>query len=162
MSVVASDIKYYYTGSGTSSNPGASLGGASTNYVLATTLEKLFDVVTPEEAVAGDIEYRAIDVKNDNSTDTLYSAFLWISTETTSADSTMAIAYDSAGTQSVANKSTAPSGVTFSTPLSKAAGISLGDMTPGERRRIWTRRTITAGATKVSDSGALIVGGGTL
>lgn len=162
MSVTASDIKYYYTGSGTSSAPGSSLGGANTNYVLATTLEKLFDVVTPEDAVAGTIEYRALDVKNDNSSDTLFDAFLWVSLETTSVSTTVAYAYDSAGTQSIVNETTAPTSVTFSTPTTKATGISLGDMAPGDRRRIWLKRTVSAGAAKTTDTGTLIVGGGTL
>lgn len=162
MSVVASDIKYYYTGTGTSSNPGGSLGGASTSYVVATTIEKLFGVVTPEEALAGSVKYRAIDVKNDNGSDTLYSAYLWISTETTSPNTTVAIAYDSVGTQSIANETTAPTGVTFSTPLSKATGVLLGDMTPTDRRRIWLKRTVTAGVAKTTDSGSLTVGGGTI
>lgn len=162
MSVEEGDIIYTYTGSGTSSNPEFSLGGASTSYVVAETLEKLFGVVTPEEAVSGSIKYRAVDAKNDSSTDTLYDAYIWISLETTSTDTTIAIAYDSVGTQSIANETTAPTGVSFSTPTSKATGISLGDLTPGEKRRIWFKRTVTAGAVKTTDSGSMMVGGGTL
>lgn len=162
MSVAENEILYTYTGSGTSTNPELSLGGASTSNTLVETLEKLFAVVTPEEAASGSIKYRALDIKNDNSTDTLYDAYVWVSTETTSASTTVAIAYDSAGTQSIVNETTAPTSVTFSTPTSKSAGISLGDIAPGGKRRIWLKRTVTAGATKTTDSGAIMVGGGTL
>lgn len=161
MSVIQAEIIYYYTGTGSQAAPGGSLGGSITANECGTSINHLFDNVSPTEASAGDIEYRAISVKNTNGADTLYDAYLWISLETVSAGTTIAIAYDSTGTQSVGNESTAPSGLSFSTPLSKATGISLGDMAAGVAKRIWVRRTVTAGAVAASDNGTLIVEGGT-
>lgn len=161
MSVIAAEILYYYTGTGTQAAPGGSLGGSITANECGTAINHLFDNVSPAEATAGDTEYRAISVKNTNATDTLYDAYIWISLETVSTDSIVAIGYDSTGTQSVVNESTAPTGITFSTPLTKATGISLGDMAAGVAKRIWVRRTITAGAVKLADNGTMITEGGT-
>lgn len=164
MSVAPTDLKYYLTPTG-NSDPVASLGGSGQGSEIGSGIHNIFDRVTPAEASAGDIEYRAIDVKNVNATDTLYDAVVWVSTETSSASTTVALAYDSAGTQSVVNESTAPSSpaLSFSAPTSKATGIALGDMAAGVAKRIWLRWTVTAGAAgTASDAGELKVGGGTV
>jgi len=163
LSVIAGDLKFYLTGGAGNSDPNASLGGTTSNTQVSTALHQLFDVVTPEEATAGDVEYRAIDVVNTNPTDTLESAFLYISSETTSTGSTIAIGYDATGTQSIADESTAPVAITFSTPTSKATGVALGNIAAnGGKKRIWIRRTITAGAGKqAADTGQLSITGGT-
>ena len=164
MSVVAGDIKFYLSGGAANADPTASLGGVTSSVQVGTAIHSLFDSVSPEEAAAGEIEYRAIDIVNTNPTDILEAAYLYISSETTSASSTVALGYDAAGTQSVATKYTAPGGgVTFSAPTSKATGIALGDIAAaGGKKRIWLRLTITAGAAKLAgDAGQLSVTGGT-
>lgn len=163
MSLVADDIKFYLTPSG-NSDPDLSLGGVGEGSELGEELHDLFDYVKPIEGLLGDIEYRAISIKNTNVSDTLYDAYVWVSTETSSTDTTIAIAYDSTGTQDVVDEKTAPSSpaLSFSTPTSKATGISLGDIGPGESRRLWLRRTVTSGAGKETDAGALTVEGGTV
>ena len=162
MSVVAGEIKFYLTPNA-NSDPDLSLGGVGTGSEAGETLHDLFDRVGSAEAVAGDVEYRAINVKNTNGVDTLYDAVIWISTETSSTDTIIALAYDSTGTQSVVNESTAPSApvLSFSTPVSEATGIALGDIAAGATKRIWLRRTVTAGAAKATDAGQLSVSGGT-
>ena len=161
MSVIASEIKYYLTPTG-SSTPDDSLGGAGYGDEIGTGLHNIFDKVKPDEAVAGTVEYRAIGVKNTNVADILYDAVLYISTETSSVDDTIAVAYD-AGSQSVANETTAPSSpaLSFSAPTSKATGITLGDIAVGALKRIWLKRTVTAGAGVGISTGALSVAGGT-
>ena len=164
MSVVAGEIKFYLSGGAANADPDASLGGVTSSVQVGAAIHDLFDSVTPEEATAGDTEYRAIDIVNTNPTDDLEQAYLYISGETTSANSTIALGYDAAGTQSVANESTAPGGgVTFSAPTTKATGIALGDIAAnGGKKRVWLRRTITAGAAKLAgDAGQLSVTGGT-
>jgi hypothetical protein len=69
----------------------------------------------------------------------------------------VAVAYDSTGTQSIVNENTAPTGLTFSTPLSLAAGIALGDIAASGVARIWFRRTVTAGAAVAADTGKFTV-----
>lgn len=163
MSIVATDVKFYLTGGTTNANPNLSLGGLVSTTQVGGSLHGLFNYVTPDEAVAGSNKYRAIEVKNTNVTDTLYGAVIYIAADTTSASTTIAIGYDSVGTQSIINEDTAPAAVTFSTPLTKVTAISLGDMAPGAVKRIWLKRTVTAGAVKLpSDTGQLIVTGGTI
>ena len=163
MSIIAGDLKFYLTGGVANSDPNLSLGGTRSTTQVGTALHQLFDTVSPEEATAGDVEYRAIDIVNTNVIDTLESAFLYISLETGSTSSTVALGYDSVGTQSAANESTAPTDVTFSTPTSKATGIALGNIAAnGGSKRFWLRRTITAGAAKhAADAGQLSITGGT-
>ena len=162
MSVLLTDIKYYLTPNG-NSDPEASLGGAGYGNEIGISAHDLFDIVLPVEAVAGSVKYRAIGVKNTNIADTLYGAVLYIATETSSVGDTVAVAYDT-GTQSVPDEDTAPSSpvLSFSTPMSKEAGIALGDIAPGALKRIWLRRTVTAGAGAGLSAGALCVAGGTI
>lgn len=157
MALLAADVLCFLTGGAANTNPNLSLGGVISNTQVGTAIHQLFDAVASGEAGTGDTEYRAIDVKNNHATETMNSAVVYISAETTSPWTTVALAYDATGTQSVANENTAPTGVTFSTPTTKATGIALGNIGPGQTRRIWERRTVTAGAEPANDSGSLSV-----
>lgn len=65
--------------------------------------------------------------------------------EAIGVDTTAASAIGSATAQAleVANESTAPTGVTFSSPVTKATGLSLSDLPAGQCRAVWLRRTAT-------------------
>lgn len=58
-------------------------------------------------------------------------------------DTTAATPVGNAGAQAlqVANENTAPVGVSFSSPTTKSAGLSLGDLAAGYVRAVWIRRT---------------------
>jgi hypothetical protein len=153
MPIVSGDLKMYLTGGAAQSDPNASLGGVTSSVQFTdNTLRNLFADVTPAEAAAGSVKYRALAFKN-TSAFIAYAATLFISLETVSAQTTMALAYDATGTQSIVNEDTAPVGLSFSTPLSLAAAIALGDVAAGAQKRIWFRRTVTAGAAQAADSG---------
>lgn len=157
MAIVSGDLKLYLTGGASNSDPLLSLGGVTSSVQFTdATLQNLFANVSPAEALAGSVKYRALTFKN-TSAFTAYASAVYISQETTSADTTVAIAYDATGTQSVVNENTAPIGLSFSTPLSLAAGIALGDVAASGARRIWFRRTVTAGAAQAADSGKITV-----
>jgi hypothetical protein len=163
MAVSASDIKFYLVPTG-NSDPAASLGGSGNGSEIGAGIDNIFADVSPAEALAGSVKYRAISVKNTNVTDTLYAAVVWVSAEDSSPDTIIALAYDSTGTQSVANENTAPSSPTlsFSHPTTQAAGIALGDIAAGASKRIWMRRTVTSGAAALNpDAGEISVAGGT-
>jgi hypothetical protein len=154
MPVSDTDIKYYYSGDGT---PQGSLGGAITsNEVPGSGTNVIFDDVDASEAQAGDVEYRCIYVKNTHATDTLYSAKVFISQDTTSADDEVDIGLDPAGKNgtatSIADEGTAPTGVTFSHPTDYDTGLSLGDLGPGEYYAIWIRRTVNANAASIANN----------
>lgn len=161
MAITAADLLFFLTGGGANTDPNASLGGGISNTQVPGTIHNIFDRVTPEEAQAGDTEYRAIDIKNNHLSESAVDTFVWISQETVSPGTTVALAYDATGTQSIANESTPPTGVAFSTPTSKLTGINLGTIAPGATRRLWLRRTVTAGAAVANDSGSLTVGAST-
>lgn len=64
-------IRYVYSGSGSSSAPELSLGGApSLNYV---TGNKLFSNVTATQAGSGKTDYRCVYLVNENPADSLYN-----------------------------------------------------------------------------------------
>lgn len=160
MTISASNIVFQLTPSG-NSTPALSLGGSAGGSQISEALHGLFDSVSPIEATAGDVEYRAIDVKNTSVADTLYGAVAYILSQTSSPDDAVDIAFDATGTQTIADETTAPIGLTFSAPTSAATGIALGDMAPAATKRLWLRRTITAGAAQATSAGTLAVAGGT-
>ena len=160
--MINTDIKVYLTvGSGN----GMSLGGVTSATQAGETLHALFDYVTPEEAADGNVlapEYRAVDVKNTHLSETLYGAVLYISSQTSSGNTSFEVAYDT-GTQSVVNENTAPSApaLTFSIASTKATGIVLGDMAPSVKKRVWVKWIVSAGAVKMlNDTAKFKIEGG--
>jgi len=162
MPVSASDIVFYYSGDGT---PSGSLGGAITsNAVPSSGTNIIFDDVDASEASSGDTEYRCIYVKNTNATDTLYSAKVFISQSTTSADDEVYIALDSAGigdgtttgvATTIADESDsggALTGLTFSHPTDYSTGLLIGDLGPGQCQAIWIKREVSAGAASIANN----------
>jgi hypothetical protein len=153
MAILAANLQLFLTGGALNADAALSLGGTTSSVAFTdATLQNLFANVSPAEALAGSVKYRALSFKN-LAAETAYAAVIYLSQETSSADTTVAIAYDATGTQSVVNENTAPTGLTFTTPLSLAAGIALGDVAASGVKRIWFRRTVTAGAAAANDTG---------
>lgn len=151
MPIVSADIKYRHSGGAANSDPNASLGGAkSSTDITAASLHNLFDQVASAESSAGDVEYRCLYVHNAHATLALQNAVIWIQTNTPAADTTVDIGLGISavnGTeQTVANESTAPSGVTFSAPATEGAALSIGNIPAGQHKAVWVRRTISAAA----------------
>lgn len=169
MPIVAGDIEYRLSGGAANADPDLSLGGAkSSEELVDNTDENLFDDVSGAEHTAGDVEYRCIYVHNAHGSLTLTSAVVWIQSDTSGADSDISIAVGTAavnGTeQTIANESTAPSGVSWSdAATSRAAGLALGDLPAGQHKAVWIRRTISAGSTpQAADTASIQAGGDTL
>lgn len=161
MPLVTTDIKIMLTGGAGNTNPALSLGGVTSGIETGTAINNLFDNVSSAEAVSGDTEYRAVDILNNHATLTYENVVVYM-TEGGSTASTFSIAYDSAGTQSVADENTAPTGVTFSSPTTIATAIALGNIAPLTTRRIWIKRIISAAAASfASDSVTLNISGDT-
>jgi hypothetical protein len=161
MPIVATDVQFFLTGGAANADPNLSLGGVVSTTQVASAINNLFDDVASAESSAGDTEYRAISIKNNHLSLSLFSAVIYL-TETTAPGSTVEIAWDVVGTQTVANESTSPTGLTFTAPLTKATGIALGTITPGQYKRVWVKRIISvAAAAFASDTGILNVAGDT-
>ena len=76
MLIGAGDLKFLLSGGLTNTDPNASLGGApSVNPIAGTTL---FQDVSTSEATAGSTKYRCIYLSNDNLTETLYNASIFV------------------------------------------------------------------------------------
>lgn len=171
MAITATDILFKLsknTGPGNSSaqaDPNDSIGGfMSSTQITDATLHNLFDVVTGDENAASDVEYRCFFIHNNHGSLTWESVKVWLFSETAGGASA-AIAIDGTGVVSatsasaqaerVANESTAPSGETFSSPTTKGAGLSVGNIGAGQTVAIWVRRT--AANTAAVDTDGVIV-----
>lgn len=161
MAIVSSDIKYLLSGGASNSDTSASLGGVKSSVAA----NNYFDDVSSAEASTGDVEYRCIYVHNNHATLTLIGAKIFIQANTPSGDTDVAIGLGTSaisGTeQTVADESTAPSGVSFSAPTTFAGGLTIGDLAAGAHKAVWVRRTVNAAAAAYSDSFTLRVQGDT-
>jgi hypothetical protein len=149
MPIASGDFVTRLSGGAGNSSGNASLGGAKSSTVAPTAVDTLFDATSAAEATAGDVEYRCVYLHNNYSAD-MQSPVVWISANTPNAATTIDIGVGTAavnGTeQTIANESTAPSGVSFSAPSTQGAGLALGNIPAGQHKAIWLRRTITAAA----------------
>ena len=158
MAITATDILFKLSiKTGTAGNQNAqgnvneSLGKyISTTQITDATLNNMFDDVSGDENAASDVEYRCIFVHNAHATLTWQSVVVWLSAET-AGGANVAIAVDgvaaspigqaTAQADEVANESIAPTGESFSSPTTKATGLSIGNLAAGECRAIWVRRS---------------------
>ena len=148
---MAAIIQYRLTGGASNSNPDLSLGGTSSSTQIVTdTPKSIFDDVSDSELTTGDVEYRAVDIFNAGD-DTATSVAIYISADTLSTSTEIdigAVASPLGSTTSVADESTAPTGVTFS-HYNSASRLSLPDIPVNNYARVWIRRTVTAGGTNI-------------
>jgi hypothetical protein len=134
----------------------ASLPGTDETDNLTITrgdnIDNLFDTVSIAEGAAGDIEYRALIVKNEQAS--ILTAFeIYIDRQTPLETDDVEIAVEELVTskiQTIANESTAPTAVTFSKPTLAAPLTIVGtNLAVNGMIGIWMKRTITAGGTLV-------------
>lgn len=159
--IAGTDIDFHLSGGAGNSDPNASLGGAiSTTQIVAASLHNLFDIVSGDEASAGDVEYRCFYIKNAHGTLAMQNTEIWVQTETPSGDSDEEIGLGTSainGTeQTVANEATAPSGVTFAQANGEGASLSIGNIPAGQHKAIWIKRTITASAAAVNSDASVL------
>lgn len=157
MPILSSEILFKLsTKSGSAGNtlsgtPSGSLGKYISTTVVDTgvTLNNLFDDVSGDENAASDIEYRCFFIHNSNSSLTWQNPYLWISGQVAGGasgfigiDPTNASPIGTGLAQAVeiADESSAPSGVVFSAPESKVAGLALGNIQAGYCKAVWIRR----------------------
>lgn len=150
MPIVNTDLVMRLSGGAGNTDPNASLGGAiSSTAVVDNTLNNLWDNTTGQESNDGDIEYRCIYIRDSHGTNQAITTVIWVDSNTTGTGDTIDIGLGTSainGTeQTVADESTAPSGVTFSAPSTYATGLSIGNVPAGQHKAVWIRRTVTAG-----------------
>lgn len=134
----------------TQPSPAASLGKfLSTTAVVSGVLGAVFDTVTASQAAAGYTDYRCLAYRNLSATDSALNLQLYIVDP--AAGATYSIGLDPEGIENynsgtaqgtyVATKTTAPSGVTFSTPTS-GSPLTVGDVAVGKCLLVWVRRVV--------------------
>ncbi len=178
MPIQSTDLLFKYsvtTGSAGNStaqaSPDASLGKyISTTQWTGGTLNDLFDDITGDENANSTVDYRCIFLHNAHGSLTLLNPVLWIASEVSGGanialgvDTTAASVIGSSSAQAVtaATQTTAPSGVSFSSPTSKNTGLSLGDIPAGQCKGFWFRRTATNSAALNNDGVTIQVEGDT-
>lgn len=176
MAIVAADLKVRLTiktgASGNASaqgDPNQSLGKyASTTDLVDATLNNLFDNISGDENAASTVDYRAVVLYNSHGSLTLTAPKIWISSEV-SGGASVAIGLDPIGVAavtailgtSIANETTAPAGVSFSAPTTKAGGLAPADIPAGSAVLLWVRRTAANNTAVDSDGAALSFAGDT-
>lgn len=160
MPIVSNDIEFRLSGGAANADPDLSLGGAKSSTEAPADL---FDDVTSAESAAGDTEYRCFYVHNAHPTLTLQNAVIWIVSNTTGNRIAIGVGTSAVnGTeQTLANESTAPSGVTFSQPTNKGAGLALGSIPAGQHKAVHIRRTVAAATPAANDTYTLRAEGDT-
>ena len=171
--IVASDIVTRYTvtagsaGNTTASSAGGSLGKyASTSVWSGGALNDLFDDISGSENAASTVDYRCVAIYNTNASNSAQNVTAYISAEVAGGasiaigvDPTAASAVGASSAQAVtiANETTAPAGVSFSSPTTYATGVAMGSIPVGQVRMLWIRRTATNSAALSADGVTLTI-----
>jgi hypothetical protein len=176
--VAASDIQYRFSttsgsqGNSTAATAAGSLGrymGNSSSTITDASLHNLFDAVSGAENAASDVEYRCFFIYNGHATLVWQNVGVYIDTQTAGGAS-IAIGLDPAGVTAnnsvsaqgaqIANESSAPSGVTFSTPA-VGTPLSVGNVAALSGFAVWVRRTAANSAALTNDGGVIVATGET-
>jgi hypothetical protein len=178
MAIVAADIKFKLsvkTGSAGNSTAQADVDQSLGKYISTTeitdnTLNNLFSDLTGDDNAASVVDYRCIFIHNSHATLTYLSPYIWISNQVSGGadmaiglDTTAASAIGSASDQAltIADRITAPVGVSFSAPTTKATGIAIGNITAGQCKAVWVRRTANNTSAVDDDGGTISISGDT-
>lgn len=153
-------------------SPAASIGGAmgtGTGAVITTsntTLNNLFDNISKAENFAGTVDYRCVYIHNDTST----PGALFANGALYKSGSSLATfqfgmeAAKNTAASTIANETTAPTGITFVTATSSsplALMTSSNTLNPGDYIGVWIKRTADhiTGSGTVTDTLSLVVSG---
>jgi len=149
-------------------NPNLWLGKYVATTVFATGLNGMFDDISGAENAASTVDYRCLFVLNNHATLTAFNVVVYLSAEVgggagiaIAIDNIAASAKGAAPAQSatIANETTAPSGVgAFSSPTTVATGLVIGDLTAGQVRAVWIKRTAANSAALDADGWTIGVG----
>jgi hypothetical protein len=166
----------YSTTAGAAGNANTGTANGSLGKYISTTAwaggaaNDLFDDISGAENAANTVDYRCIFVHNSNTANALQNAVAYISAEVAGGasiaigvDPTAASVLTSATAQAltIANETTAPAGVTFTSPTTAGAGIALGSIPSGQVKAFWIRRTAANSAALSGDGVTITVQGDT-
>ena len=126
------------------------------NLLVSGKLNNLF----PDARLGDPTDYTWLQIENRNATLTMSSVKVWLKPDSRGA--TVAIALDS--TNGVISTGSAFSsvniaGLSYSTPTTRASGLSVGNMAPETQCRIGIRRAFTGSSPAVPENNRIYVGG---
>jgi hypothetical protein len=172
--ITSGEILFKFSVAAAAGNTTAGSAATSLGDQISTTAwangATLFDDISGAENAASTVDYRCIFIHNSNASNTLENAVIYLQSETAGganiavgADTTAASALGSGSAQAltVANETTAPAGVSFSSPTTAGTGVSLGNIPSGQVKAFWVRRTATNSAALSNDGVTLAVSGDT-
>jgi hypothetical protein len=168
-------LKYSVTTGAAGNSTAGTAAGSLGKYISTTawaggSANDLFDDISGAENAASTVDYRCIFVHNSNAANALQNAVAYLSAEVAGgasiaigADTTAASALGSASAQAlqVANETTAPAGVSFSSPTTAGAGVALGSIPAGQVKAFWIRRTAANSAALSADGVTIAISGDT-
>jgi hypothetical protein len=172
--IIASEIVWRFT------TTAGSAGDTTANTTVSTFLGKyaatsawagggtndLFPDITGTENAASQADYAGLAILNNNAANSAQNSVAYLSSEvaggasvTIGADTTAASAKGGASAQllTIANRTTAPAGVTFSGPTTAGAGVSLGTIPVANVKGLWVKRLAANTAALSSDGVTLAV-----
>lgn len=172
--IVASDIKWHFT------TTAGSAGNSTANTTVSTFLGKyaasslwagggtndLFADITGAQNAASQVDYAGLAIENGNASNSAQNSVAYLSSEVAGgasvaigADTTAASSLTNASAQllTIANNTTAPAGVSFSSPTTAGTGISLGTIAVANVKGLWVRRTAANTAALSADGVTLAV-----
>jgi hypothetical protein len=169
MAIVATDLLLRLSGGSGNTDPDLALGGVmSTSTVISTTVseENLFNNVSASDASSGKTYYRGLYFLNNHGSISLTGSACWISTQTPSSTTALAIALAGEGVnatmETIANENTAPVGESFTAPATFGAGLSTGTIAAGQRYGVWIRYLVDASSPAYdNDDSAISLQGST-
>ena len=132
-------ISLYLSGGANNTTPSASLGGPRST---SSVPRRLFSPVSEDQFNTGVVLYRCVYVATDHTC----GLIPWISVETPSAETTVALGWGTSPLgpeQAILTGTDAPVGVSFISPYTPAEGVNGGSLSPGEYRPLWLRYTVT-------------------
>ncbi|MEM2260850.1 MAG: hypothetical protein QXK24_00215 [Ignisphaera sp.] len=175
MTLSSSDIVFYYTYQATGpSNNTLSLGGTISAYTIPdATPNNIFDDVTGDESAIGDVEYRAIAIKDTNSSYAMLNTKVWIDgyVRAPSGYDVISFALENPGgspasIQLIANESTAPNPNKFTVATGQtvswtvegmpSATLFFGTVQPLGWFGLWLRRSVPPNAAAFSNRSCTI------
>ena len=159
-------------GNTTVSTAATSLGDQiSTTVWAGGTLNDLFDNISGAENAASVVDFRCIFVHNNNASNSLENAYIFLSAEvangagiSVASDNIAASAIGVATPQAaaIANETTAPTGVSaFVSPVTSGTALALGNIPSGQCKAVWIKRTAANTGALSGDGVTFTVGGDT-
>ena len=147
--VAASDLKIYKTTN--------FLGGAITaTQVIPGTINNIFTNIPKNELVVGEDYYACVYLKNGHGNETMDNFKLWLSSKSFPHDTELKWSFDTtAVAQTIANKYTAPTGMTWHTVSSTHLSPSTPDVVSGASFPIWLWLHANANAVSRIDDNAI-------